>query len=149
MSNEKTEVAKAEVHRLLEAKFIEPIDYPTWLTNVVMVRKKNGKWSERKACPKDDFRLPKIDKIVDSGTWCEVMSLLDCFSWYHQIYMREKDKDKTSFITPFFKYCFIHMPEGLKNARSTFSQLTKTILKDQLGHNVFTYIDDIVVANKK
>jgi hypothetical protein len=29
MSNEKTEAAKAEVHRLLEAKFIESIDYPT------------------------------------------------------------------------------------------------------------------------
>jgi hypothetical protein len=37
MSDEKTEAAKAEVHRLLEARFIEPIAYPTWLANVVMV----------------------------------------------------------------------------------------------------------------
>jgi hypothetical protein len=29
MSNKKTEAAKAEVHHLLEAKFIEPISYPT------------------------------------------------------------------------------------------------------------------------
>jgi hypothetical protein len=43
MSDEKIEVAKAEVHRLLEAKFIEPIAYPTWLDNVVMVQNKNGK----------------------------------------------------------------------------------------------------------
>jgi hypothetical protein len=43
MSDEKTEAAKAEVHRLLEAKFIEPINYPTWLSNVIMVLKKNGK----------------------------------------------------------------------------------------------------------
>jgi hypothetical protein len=42
MSDEKTEDAKAEVHRLLEAKFIEPIAYLTWLANVVMVQKKNG-----------------------------------------------------------------------------------------------------------
>jgi hypothetical protein len=34
MSDEKTEAAKAEVHRLLEANFIEPIAYPTWLANV-------------------------------------------------------------------------------------------------------------------
>jgi hypothetical protein len=40
MSDEKIEAAKAEVHRLLEAKFIEPITYPTWLANVVMVQKK-------------------------------------------------------------------------------------------------------------
>jgi hypothetical protein len=44
MSDEKTEAAKAEVHRLLEAKFIEPVAYPTWLSNVVMVQKKSGKW---------------------------------------------------------------------------------------------------------
>jgi hypothetical protein len=29
MSDEKTEAAKADVHRLLEAKFIVPIDYST------------------------------------------------------------------------------------------------------------------------
>jgi hypothetical protein len=103
MSGEKTEAAKAEVHRLLEAKFIEPIAYPTWLANVVMVQKKSGKWrmcidftSLNKACPKDNFPLPRIDKIVDSAAGCEVMSLLDCFSGYHQIYMKEEDKASTS-----------------------------------------------------
>jgi hypothetical protein len=35
MSNEKTKAAKVEVHRLLEANFIEPVAYPTWLANVV------------------------------------------------------------------------------------------------------------------
>jgi hypothetical protein len=38
MSDEKTEAAKTEVHTLLEANFIEPIAYPTWLANVVMVQ---------------------------------------------------------------------------------------------------------------
>jgi hypothetical protein len=71
MSDEKTEAAKAEVHRLLEVNFIEPVAYPTWLANVVMVQKKSGKWrmcidftSLNKACPKDNFPLPRIDKIV-------------------------------------------------------------------------------------
>jgi hypothetical protein len=155
MSNEKTEAAKAEVHRLLEANFIEPIAYPTWLANVVMVQKKSGKrrmcidfTSLNKACPKDNFPLPRIDKIVDSAAGCEVMSLLDCFSGYHQIYMKEEDKASTSFITPFGTYCFIRMPEGLKNARSTFSRLTKRVLESQVGRNIFTYVDDIVVASK-
>jgi hypothetical protein len=44
MSDDKTEATKAEVHRLLEANFIEPVAYPTWLANVVMVQKKSGKW---------------------------------------------------------------------------------------------------------
>jgi hypothetical protein len=155
MSDEKTKAAKAEVHRLLEDKFIEPVAYPTWLANVVMVQKKSGKWrmcidftSLYKACPKDNFPLPRIDKIVDSAAGCEVMSLLDCFSGYHQIYMKEEDKASTIFITPFGTYCFIRMPEGLKNVGSTFSRLTKTVLESQVGRNIFTYVDDIVVASR-
>jgi ribonuclease HI len=155
MSDEKTEAAKAEVHRLLEANFIEPVAYPTWLSNVVMVQKKSGKWrmcidftSLNKACPKDNFPLPRIDKIVDSAAECEVMSLLDCFSGYQQIYMTEEDKASTSFITPFGMYHFIRMPEGLKNVGSTFSRLTKTVLESQVGRNIFTHVDDIIVACK-
>jgi hypothetical protein len=40
------------------------------------------------------------------------------------------------------------MPEGLKNTGSTFSRLTKTVLESQVGRNIFTYVDDIVVARK-
>jgi hypothetical protein len=35
------------------------------------------------------------------------MSLLDCFSVYHQIYMKEEDKASISFITPFGTYYFV------------------------------------------
>jgi hypothetical protein len=41
------------------------------------------------------------------------------------------------------------MPKGLKNAGPTFYRMTKAILKDQIGINDFTYVDDIVVARKK
>jgi hypothetical protein len=40
------------------------------------------------------------------------------------------------------------MPEGLKNAGSTFSWLTKTVLESQVDRNIFTYVDDIVVATR-
>jgi uncharacterized protein YqgQ len=44
MSEEKIEVVKAEVQRLLDAGFIREVRYPQWLANIVMVRKKNEKW---------------------------------------------------------------------------------------------------------
>jgi hypothetical protein len=104
--------------------------------------------SLNKVCPKDNFPLPRIDKIVNSVAGFQIMSLLDFFSGYHQIYMKEEDKVNTSFITPFVTYCFVHMPEGLKNAVSTFSCITKSVLEEQLGRNVFTYVDKIVIASK-
>jgi hypothetical protein len=92
MSEEKIEAMKAEVQRLLHAEFIREVTYPQWLANVVMVRKKNGKWRMctdftdlNKGCPKDDFPLRRIDQIVDSAIGCDIMALLDCFSGYHQI----------------------------------------------------------------
>jgi hypothetical protein len=43
ISDEKVAVAKAEVQRLSDAWFIHEVHYPSWLANVVMVKKKNGK----------------------------------------------------------------------------------------------------------
>jgi hypothetical protein len=44
MSNEKITTTKVEVQRLLDACFIREVQYPTWLANLVMVKKKNGNW---------------------------------------------------------------------------------------------------------
>ena len=51
-----------------------------------------------KACPKDDFPLPRIDQLVDSTAGCEILSFLDAYSGYHQINMCLEDEEKTAFI---------------------------------------------------
>jgi hypothetical protein len=102
-----------------------------------------------KCCPKHDFPLVRIDKVVDSAIDCGIMTLLDCFLGYHQIWLCKEDEEKMSFITPFGTYCYLSMPEGIKNADTTFYRMTKAILKDQMQRNVFAYDDDIVVASKK
>ena len=156
MSEDIAEWAKAEVNRLLEAGVIRPIDYPEWLTNVVMVRKANVKWRMcidfielNKACPKDEFPLPRIDTLVDAAVGLEMVSLLDCYSGYHQIWLWKEDKPKTSFITPFETYCYVRMPEGLKNAGGSFSRMTTKVTGDQWGRNVLTYVNDIIVQSTK
>jgi hypothetical protein len=62
-----------------------------------MVKKANGKWimcidftNLNKACPKDGFSLPRMDSLIDAAATSELMSLLDCYSGYHQIWMKEK-----------------------------------------------------------
>jgi hypothetical protein len=44
MVEEKVKATKVEVQRLLDAGFIREVKYPQWLANIIMVRKKNGKW---------------------------------------------------------------------------------------------------------
>jgi hypothetical protein len=98
---------------------------------------------------RDDFPLARIDQIVDSAIGCDIMALLDYFSGYHQIWLHREDEEKTSFITPFDTYCYMRIPEGLRNVGPTFCRMTKVALKDQVGWNIFSYVDDIVVASKE
>jgi hypothetical protein len=82
------------------------------------------------------------------------MSLLDCYSGYHQIWMKKEDEPKTSFITPSGTYCYLRMPEGLKNvggsfSEGSFSRMTTKVLHFQIGRNVLTYVDDIIVKSTK
>jgi hypothetical protein len=44
MADKKIQAAKAEVQRLLDADFIREVAYSKSLSNIVMVKKKNGKW---------------------------------------------------------------------------------------------------------
>jgi hypothetical protein len=93
MSDNKAKGARNEVKRLISAGVIREVKYPEWLANTVMVKKANGKWrmcidftNLNKACPKDEFPLPKIDSLVDAAASSELMSQLDCYSGYHQIW---------------------------------------------------------------
>ena len=85
MSKDKAEGAKAEVKRMLTAKVIREVACPEWLANTLMVKKSNSKWRMcidftdlNKACPKDEFPLPRIDSLVDAAATLELISLLDC-----------------------------------------------------------------------
>jgi len=78
-----------------------------------------------------------------------MLSMLDCFSGYHQIFMKKSDEEKTSFTTPFGTYCYVRMPEGIRNAGYTFNRTIATVLDTQLDRNISAYVDDVVVQSKK
>ena len=101
--------------------------------------KKNGKMRMcidftdlNKTCKKDPFPLPRIDTSVYMAARCKRISLLDCFSVYHQIWINKEDEEKTSFTTSFGTYCYTRMFEGLKNVGLTFARMKKAVLDPQL-----------------
>ncbi|XP_056697840.1 uncharacterized protein [Spinacia oleracea] len=130
----RNKAAAEEVQKLLEAGFIRPSQYPNWVANVVLVPKPNKSWRMcvdytdlNKACPKDSFPLPKIDRLVDSTAGHALMSFMDAYSGFHQIPLWPDDQEKTSFVTEQGLYCYKVMPFGLKNAPATFQRLVTTL----------------------
>uniref|UniRef100_A0A2N9J9G6 Integrase catalytic domain-containing protein n=1 Tax=Fagus sylvatica TaxID=28930 RepID=A0A2N9J9G6_FAGSY len=156
LAPERAEIVAKEVERLLEANAIRSVQYPTWLSNTVVVKKKNGKWRVcvdftdlNRACPKDPFPLPRIDQLVDSASGHERMSFLDAFQGYHQIPMAHSDQEKTAFITPKGVYCYRVMPFGLKNAGATYQRMVTGMFGRVIGNTVEAYIDDMLIKSKR
>ena len=96
-----------EVQKLLAAGFIKPIQHSRWLSNIVLVKKKNGQIrccvdfrNLNRACPKDEFSLPNMDLLIDSAAGSAIFSFMDGFSGYNQIRMALRDAKKTGFRTP-------------------------------------------------
>ena len=70
---EQDQVIAEEVRKLQEAGFIREVCYHDWRANMVMAKKANGKWRMcvdfsdlNKACPRDNYPLPRVDILVDS-----------------------------------------------------------------------------------
>ncbi|KAG7585621.1 Retrotransposon gag domain [Arabidopsis thaliana x Arabidopsis arenosa] len=153
---DRAQAVNDEVDKLLKIGSIREVKYPDWLANPVVVKKKNGKWRVcvdftdiNKACPKDSFPLPHIDRLVESMAGNELLTFMDAFSGYNQIMMNPEDEEKTSFITDRGIYCYKVMPFGLKNAGATYQRLVNKMFAEHLGKTMEVYIDDMLVKSLK
>ncbi|GKV12323.1 hypothetical protein SLEP1_g23482 [Rubroshorea leprosula] len=150
------ETIKAEVQKLLQAGFVRRVDYCEWVANPVLVKKSNGQWrmcvdytNLNDACPKDCHPLSSIDRLVESASGNERLSLLDAYSRYHQVHMAPEDEVKTSFYAGNEIYCYVMMPFGLKNTGATYQKMVTIVFRAQIGRNLEVYVDDIVVKSLK
>jgi len=153
---ERSKAVNDEVDKLLDAGSIVEVKYPEWLANPVVVKKKNDKWRVcidftdlNKACPKDSFPLPHIDRMVEATTGNELLSFMDAFSGYNQIPMHKDDQEKTSFIIDRGTYCYKVMPFGLKNVGARYQRLVNQMFAPQLGKTMEVYIDDMLVKSTR
>ena len=97
---------------------------------------------------KDSYPLPNMEESLRTlGQGYRFFSKLDLKSGFYQIPIRDSDKEKTAFITPFGLYQFNVLPMGLKNSPPTFQKVMNDTLKNcRLFSNV--YIDDVIVFSQ-
>ena len=101
------DIVKEELQKLLDEGLIYPISYSEWVSPLVLITNKNGKWricvdyrELNKATKKDHFPLPFIDQVLDGLAGKKFFSFLDDFSGYKQIKICPEDQDNTTFTYP-------------------------------------------------
>ena len=137
---------------MLNVNFIYPISDSQWVSPLVIVPKKNGKWRVcidyqelKKATLKDNFPLPFIDRVLDTLTGKMYFSFLDGFSGYNKIQVALEDQYKTTFTCPWGTYAYRVLPFGLCNAPATFQREILGIFSDLIHDCVEVYMDDFTV----
>ncbi|KAM2268550.1 hypothetical protein ACFX1S_046664 [Malus domestica] len=135
---ERYEAMKAEVEKLKGISFVREVNYPTWVVNVVIVKKNPTK---------ESLLLQKV-LLIDSTAGCELLSFMDAYSGYNQILMNPPDQEHTAFTTDRGLYCYKVMPFGLKNAGATYQRLVNSMFAEQIGKNMEVYVDDMLVKSK-
>ncbi|KAH9316904.1 hypothetical protein KI387_018673, partial [Taxus chinensis] len=117
-----------------------------------LVRKKNGEIrlcvdfrDLNKASLKDNYPLSSMEQILQIVAGTQRFSMLDGYSGFNQILVKEEDQFKTAFTTKWGTYAYQKMPFGLSNAGTTFQRamdiafkgyINEFILGKLLGHVV-------------
>jgi hypothetical protein len=74
MKAEVLKQVKKEVEKMLEAGFIRPCRYAEWISSVVPVQKKDGRWRVcvdfrdlNRATPKDEYPMPVAETLINAA----------------------------------------------------------------------------------
>ncbi len=77
----------------------------------------------------------------------EVLSKIDLTKGFHQVKVRECDREKLCFVSPFGMWQYVRMPFGVASAPATFQRLMDLVLQD-CNHYSSCYIDDVLIQSK-
>ena len=90
----------------------------------------------------DPYYIPTVDELIGKVGKAQFLTKLDLAKGFYQVPVNPADRDKTAFVTPWGKFCFVRMPFGLRNAPTTFQRLVDTVLAG-LERYAVPYSDDI------
>ena len=94
-----------------------------------------------------NFPLPRLEDVIDSvgESNSKVFTVLDLKAGFHQIFLYDETKHKTTFITHRGCYSFKRIPYGIKNGAIAFQTLMSRVLDSINFKYALVYIDDILI----
>jgi hypothetical protein len=116
-----------ELQKMVEVGIVDPIRYSSWVSNPIIVKKNIGDImicvdfiNLNKASLKDNYPLPNMEHLLQRVTRENMMSMLDGFSGYNQVLVKEDDQLKIAFTTPWGTHKYLRIPFGLTNTGDMF-----------------------------
>lgn len=94
------------------------------------------------------YPMPLIDEITDNLHDSENFTILDVYSAFHQILLRNDCRYLTAFSTSHEDYQFKCTPFGLQSSPIAWLYTINAVLRDFTNRNVFWYMDDIIIHEK-
>ena len=111
------DIVKDALQKLLNANFIYPIFDSKWVSPLVIVPEKNGKWRVcvdfrklNRATLRDYFPLPFINQVLDTLSGKQYFSFLDGYSGYNQIQIALEHQEKTTLTCPWGTFSYRVLP---------------------------------------
>ena len=142
-------LVRAELERLLKARFIKPVEITDWVSPMILVKKKNRKlrvcvdyWKLNACTQKDYFSLPFITLLLEDVGGHARYTFMDGYAGCNQISIVLQDIHKTVFTTPWGTFVWVIMPFGLCNAPAIFQKLVMYIFTDLLFKSMTVFVDD-------
>jgi hypothetical protein len=93
----------------------------------------------------DSYHLPSITNILGVLGKARHYTNLDLASGFHQLLLREKNRQKTPFSTPGGHFEFCNVPMDVCLAPATFQHLMNTVLSGLVGTKALIYFNDIII----
>ena len=142
---------KSELDRMIKLDVIKPVSEPTeWVNPLVTVKKPNGKLRVcldprdlNKAIKRQQYKLHTAKELFSEMTGAHYFSKLDTSNGYWQIKTDTKSSKLLTFATPFGRFCFKRLPNGILSASEIFQADISKIIEGLEGAR--NSKDDIIV----
>ena len=93
----------------------------------------------------DPYPLPVMDETTSTLYGSKYFSVLDCYSGFWQVEIKEENKELTGFSVPSGHYEFNRLPFGLSNSPANFQRMIDTVLKDLVATECSVHVGDVIV----